>query len=270
MLASAPMLISSKDWKALHRCYEALCRFLGILLLNPRIASLADRVYGIVARRRDEIATWFGLQRHCEVEPAPPVEFDDSIRRRIVRALRLSREGVALFFLVVCSVAWASDMNDESRPPGLQGMVYRIVAYPRLFQRWRLFAPEPPKRPGKLVAEAQTANGEKLDRLTGSPPHQGERIAGADERPEPLMLAYFTNISQPSRSTYVNELREYLRRVGDRRAPGDKLVWFNVDWIEAPISAPEGESPPELAEVSMPRRITSGPCDAVSLVARFR
>ena len=53
------------------------------------------------------------------------------------------------------------------------------------------------------------------------------------------MAAYFTSISQPSRATYVNELREYVRRVGDRRGLSEKLVWFNVDWIEAPIAEPD-------------------------------
>jgi hypothetical protein len=59
----------------------------------------------------------------------------------------------------------------------------------------------------------------------------------------------------------VNELREYVRRFGSRRDPSERVVWFNVDWIEAPIAAPETSedtnSPLALAPVS--RRITSGP-----------
>jgi predicted DCC family thiol-disulfide oxidoreductase YuxK len=237
-----------------------LGRPVGVVLRIPGIASLADWAYGVVERHRAEIATWFGFNGLRQGEKLPAIALDDSIRLWMLRVLRLSREGAALILLLVCGVALARDMSDESEPTGLDGVIYRIVAYPRLFQRWGLFAPEPPKRPGMLVAEAQTTSGTKLDPLTGRPQHHDGTVDGARERPNPLMQSYFTSISQPSRSTYVNELREYVRRIGDRRGPGDKLVWFNVDWIEAPISAPDGyDSPAELAAVTLPRRITSGP-----------
>ncbi len=72
------------------------------------------------------------------------------------------------------------------------------------------------------------------------------------------MAAYFTSISQPSHAIYVGELRDYVRRVGDQRSPADKLVWFNVDWVEAPIAAPEPQNEP-IALSPVSRRITSGP-----------
>jgi hypothetical protein len=195
---------------------------------------------------------WDALGVKAVDEPAKAelgVVYDESARRSIARAVAATREVAALFFLVTCAVALARDMGDERVPSGAEAALYRVVAYPRLFQRWGLFAPDPPKRLGTLVAEAQTASGVTLDPITGET---------SPRRPDPLMAAYFTSISLPSRVTYVNELREYVRRTGDLRSPADKLVRFNVDWVESPIADPE--SVPEVIALSpVSRRITSGP-----------
>jgi hypothetical protein len=214
MLGAVPLLVSSRDW-----------------------AALGGRLGKITFGRRPEAAPGFA--------------FDDSARRSMARVVTATREAAALSFLVVCGVALARDMGDERVPSGADAAVYRVVAYPRLFQRWGLFAPDPAKRPGTLVAEAKTASGATLDPLSQK---------GPPDRPDPLMAAYFTSIGQPSRSVYVNELREYVRRVGDLRSPSDKLVWFNVDWIEAPIASPEPEAEGDVVALSpVSRRITSGP-----------
>jgi len=73
------------------------------------------------------------------------------------------------------------------------------------------------------------------------------------------MAAYFLTISQPSKVMYVDEMRNYIQRLGDQREPADKLSWFNVNWIEAPIPPPEGGEPAETAGMVAPRRITSRP-----------
>jgi hypothetical protein len=234
---------------------------LWLVLKLPGVAWGVDQVLKIMARARHGLGVWFGLKTF-DGHPAPSsIVFDDSAIQRVKRAIVRSREAAALAFAAVCAIALAGDMSDESMPSGVEAVVYRVVAYPRLFQRWGLFAPEPPKRLGTLVAEAETASGARLDPLTGLPA-RSTPTAGPAQRPEPLMAAYFTSISQPSRSTYVNELREYVRRVGDRRGPAEKLVWFNVDWIESPVAEPE-ESPSSSLEASpiaaVSRRITSGP-----------
>jgi hypothetical protein len=54
-------------------------------------------------------------------------------------------------------------------------------------------------------------------------------------------------------------MRNYIQRLGDQSDSTDKLVWFNVNWIEAPIPPPEGGAPSETAGMVPPRRITSRP-----------
>jgi hypothetical protein len=216
MLGATPLLVSRRDWDLLEGFYRAR-------RARPTLdeAPLAESA----------------------------VTFDESARRSFARAVKAAREAAASVLLVACGVALARDMGDERVPSGPEAAVYRIVAYPRLFQRWGLFAPDPDKRPGTLVAEAQTASGVTVDPLSGET---------SPRRPDPLMAAYFTSISQPSRVVYVNELREYVRRVGDLRSPPDKLVRFNVDWIEAPIADPESQAQ-VVALAPTSRRITSGP-----------
>jgi hypothetical protein len=176
--------------------------------------------------------------------------------------LRFAREGTAVVALVVCGVALLRDMSDEHEPSGVERAIYKTVAYPRMFQRWGLFAPEPPKSRGIVVAEDQTKRGARLDPFTGNPPtvtsSGGPRTHSPS--PTPLMSAYFVSIAQSSRSIDVDELRDYLRRRGEKRGADDEWLWFNVDWVETPIAPPEDRpSSPALAVASPSRRITSGP-----------
>jgi hypothetical protein len=193
---------------------------------------------------------------------AAPVPVDDSIPE-LDRALAFSRETAATLFLLVCGAALVLRMNDDTKPHGLEAPIYSIVAYPRLYQDWKLFAPEPPRRQGMLVVDAQTGRGAKIDPLTGQPPIEvlDPKKPDPRARPEPLMAALFASINQPNRVIYVDEFRNYLQRLSDQRESNDKLVWFNVNWIEAPIPAPEPSSTPapEPNDVIPARRITSRP-----------
>jgi predicted DCC family thiol-disulfide oxidoreductase YuxK len=241
-----------------------LCLPKALLLRAPGIAQLADFAYDKVAKNRAAISVWFGYEA-CGVktaaEPAA-APIDDSIPE-LDRALAFSRETAATAFLVVCGAALFLRMNDDTKPHGLEAPLYSIVAYPRLYQDWKLFAPEPPKRQGTLVVDAQTGRGAKIDPLTGQPPIEALDPSKPDPRarPEPLMAAYFASINQPNRVIYVDEFRNYLQRLSDQRDANDKLVWFNVNWIEAPIPPPEGGGAPapEPADAIPARRITSRP-----------
>ena len=112
------------------------------------------------------------------------------------------------------------------------------------------------------MVDAQTGKGVRIDPMTGRPPLESLDPKKFDprSRPAPLMGAYFTSINQSSRMMYVDELRNYLQRIGDLRDSGDKLVWFNVNWIEAAIPPPGGGAAPAAEPEAIPaRRITSRP-----------
>jgi predicted DCC family thiol-disulfide oxidoreductase YuxK len=239
-----------------------LLKPLGLILSIPFIRWLADRGYEAVSRHRAAISVWFGFEA-CGVSHDVPSEVGNPEWPipELERALVGLRESVALLFLLVAAVALVGRMNDESRPQGLEAAAYSFVAYPRAYQDFKLFAPDPPKRMGTVVVEAQTTRGAKFDPLTGQPPLEGLDPKKRDPRarPSPLMAAYFSSINQPSKVIYVDELRNYLQKLGDQRDPSDKVAWFNVNWIEAPIPPPEGGEPTQTAGIAAPRRITSRP-----------
>jgi hypothetical protein len=190
------------------------------------------------------------------------VPADDGPIPELANILTVFRETSAALFFVVCGIALSSRMNDETKPQGLLAPVYSFVAYPRLFQDWKLFAPEPSRRQGAFVVDAQTGKGVRIDPLTGRAPLESLDPKKFDtrSRPAPLMGAYFASINQSSRMMYVDELRNYLQRLGDLRESGDKLVWFNVNWIEAAIPPPGGGVAPAAEPEAIPaRRITSRP-----------
>jgi len=243
-----------------------LCAPLGLALSTPGLSQLADRLYDSVARRRTAISVWFGLEACGVRQESPPAEAsapEESPWDSVARALALLREGAAAAFLGVCVIAFMRDMNDATRPRGFEATVYSIIAYPRLFQTWGLFAPDPPKRQGTLVVEGWTARGTKLDPFTGQSPLESlDPSAGAamNPRPRPLIAAYFSNISQPARATYIDGLRDYIQKLGDKRDPNDKLVSFTVNWVDAPIPPPEGTGlPSDTMEGMGRRRLTARP-----------
>jgi predicted DCC family thiol-disulfide oxidoreductase YuxK len=238
---------------------------LALALRIPGISSLADFAYDKVAKNRAAISVWFGFDAcGLKTPEEPAASAPDEPIKELERGLEVSRETAALLFLAVCAAALFLRMNDETKPHGIEGPIYSIVAYPRLYQDWKLFAPDPPKRQGALVVDAQTGKGAKLDPFTGQPPLEALDPKKPDPRARPfapLMSAYFASINQPNRVTYVDEMKNYIQRLSDQREAGDKLVWFNVNWIEAPIPSPDATTTPPsaTAEVIPPRRITSRP-----------
>jgi predicted DCC family thiol-disulfide oxidoreductase YuxK len=239
---------------------------LALVLRAPGVSALADFAYDKVAKNRAAISVWFGfeacgIKRQAESAPSP---VGDEPIKELERGLEVSREAASLLFLVVCAAALFLRMNDDTKPHGIEGPIYSIVAYPRLYQDWKLFAPDPPKRQGALVVDAQTGKGAKIDPFTGQPPLEALDPKKPDPRARPLaplMAAYFASINQPNRVVYVDEMKNYLQRLSDQREAGDKLVYFNVNWIEAPIPSPDAVAmpPSATAEVIPPRRITSRP-----------
>ena len=103
----------------------------------------------------------------------------------------------------------------------------------------------------------------RFDPLAGGPPRESPdpelKVEGAS-RPSPLMGAYFTSISRPVNTLYLNGLRDYVTRVGDERAPSERPTAYTVSWVEAPIAPPEDTlSTPTSSNQVTRRRLTARP-----------
>ncbi len=235
-----------------------------VLLRAPGIAQLADAAYDRVAKNRAAISVWLGFEA-CGVPRSPSAAH---VRRTspwhgVSRALAAARELGAAGLLCVCAAALWQGTLPEDKAPNLAEPVQAAISYPRIFQKWGLFAPDPPKDHGVVVVDAWNGRGLRFDPLNGGLPRETPDVdpnAEGTERPSPLMCAYFTRISQPANVSYVDGLRDYVTRVGDERPPSDRPTAYTVSWIEAPIAPPDAApSSPAPSNQVMRRRLTARP-----------
>ncbi|HMJ56616.1 MAG TPA: DCC1-like thiol-disulfide oxidoreductase family protein [Polyangiaceae bacterium] len=238
--------------------------FASLILRAPGIAQLADRGYDLVAKNRAAISVWLGFQA-CGVPRAPsavPVR-RASTGGAFSRGFVLAREVAATGFLVLCSAALWQGTLPEAKAPNLAEPVFAALSYPRIFQKWGLFVPDPPKELGLFVVDAWNGRGQRFDPLTGAPPRESpdrDLQGEAPVRPSPLMGAYFTSVSQPAHAIYLDGLRDYVTRIGDERPPSDRPTAYTVSWLEAPIALPDGAPPtPTPSHLVTRRRLTARP-----------
>jgi predicted DCC family thiol-disulfide oxidoreductase YuxK len=235
-----------------------------LILRAPGIAQLADAGYDLVAKNRAAISVWLGFQA-CGV---PRAHSAAPLRRAapwrgISAGFAVTRELAAAGFLCLCGAALWQGTLPEGKAPNLVEPINAALSYPRIFQKWGLFAPDPPKDLGVLVVDAWNGRGLRFDPLTGGLPLETptvERKADAPALPSPLRCAYFTNVSQPARANYLDGLKDYVTRIGDERPPSDRPTAFTVLWLESPMAPPESSAAPApTSNQVVHRRLTARP-----------
>lgn len=123
-----------------------------------------------------------------------------------------------------------------------------VVVYPRLFQGWSMFAPGPPRHDGRLVVDGRTADGRKLDPLTGQEPVLEVALQDRSSM-SANWAAFHTRIAERRNRRYHQGFKDYLlraHRVSGSGDEGDRLVAFDVWWVHEDI-APYGKplNPPK-------------------------
>jgi len=234
-----------------------------LLLRAPGIAQLADAGYDLVAKNRAAISVWLGFQA-CGIPQRPsavpqrPVSLWAGLRRK----LAVAREVAVVGFACLCSAALWQGSLPEAVAPNLARPVFAALSYPRIFQKWGLFAPDPPRGTGLVVVDAWTGRGSRFDPLTGALPRESPEL-DSDENtgapPSTLMRAYFSRIQHPGNSTYLDGLRDYVTRVGDERPVSDRPTAYTIFWLEAPIAPPEGALVSPMQHPVIRRRLTARP-----------
>jgi predicted DCC family thiol-disulfide oxidoreductase YuxK len=223
-----------------------------MLRLGP-VPKLLDRVYDVVAKNRAAISVWLGYEA-CGVGSTNPPGAPAVRGAQLGRLTAPVREFGAAMFLVVCGVALARGTGDEPRGTAMAA----ILGYPRIFQVHDMLSPEPPKRTGTVVVDGQTAAGKRIDLLTGLPPALDLIPPPGENRTriDPLMRAFYANISRPNRAVYLQGFRDYVAKLSDQRTDSDKVLSFTIDWVEAAIPSPPGapEATAEAGEPLVPRR----------------
>ena len=117
------------------------------------------------------------------------------------------------------------------------------ITYPRLFQGWGMFAPNPIQDDGVLAIDARTVTGLRIDPLRNAPPDldlTDSRGEGLGQIPQD----YGNRIRLDRNQFYRDGLAEWLRnrhlRTGN---PEDEIVSFDVYWVRDKCPKPGFDEP---------------------------
>jgi len=218
---------------------------LGLWLRVPGIAGLGRAAYDWGAARRHEISAHLGLGACGVPGLAAPGIADagrpgpDSVVERLSKAAprRASvaiREALVLLAMVMTTNQLLLD-NDWARrhlPHPKQPELLRIVVDRlRLYQGWRMFAPEPPYEDGRMVVDGRTQDGRKIDPFTGAEPEfDPETPVGWGH--SQLWCDYHLKMYFARYAANRQHLEDYLQSWHQRTGrPQDRLVAFDVWWV---------------------------------------
>jgi len=123
------------------------------------------------------------------------------------------------------------------------------VEYPRLLQGWSMFAPEPPYEDGRVVVDGRTSDGRRFDPFSGGTPSFEPDTPNGWGHSQ-FWCDYHNRIRFGDNAGHRQHLREYLLRQHEQSGhPEDKLVAFDVWWVQGRSPAPGAERgetlPPE-------------------------
>ncbi|HVZ32435.1 MAG TPA: DCC1-like thiol-disulfide oxidoreductase family protein [Polyangiaceae bacterium] len=215
---------------------------MGLFLRLPGISWLARRGYDGFAKRRHIVSAWLGLGA-CGVarpepalapaSPAPVLEsprlWPDVVTKPLVslREAMVLMMVIAMFNQLGTDNDWARRRFKATQPAALLAIIDTF----RLYQGWRMFAPEPPYEDGHMVVDGRTVDGRKIDPLTGlEPDFNPETHVGWGHNQfwcDYHLKMYFSNYAP-----YRQHLKEYLERWYLRTGhPEDRLLAFDVWWV---------------------------------------
>jgi hypothetical protein len=138
--------------------------------------------------------------------------------------------------VVVLMLALATELTRAN--PGVKlklpqpDWLHAAIYYPRMTQRWLMFAPEAPREDGMTVVDAVTVKGVHVDPFTGEAPDYDVLRKG--QVPHSMEVAdYLFQIHFDFNKAYHRELNRYLERWHERggRGPDDELVSYEAWWL---------------------------------------
>ncbi len=182
--------------------------------------------------------------------------------------MRRARGGLretALVWFAVCAVAQAVQEN-KAIPDSISLHVHKVVnfdvdvpirklvnerpqimhatiGYPRLYQGWGMFAPNPITDDGTVVVDAYTIDGRRIDPFTGKEPELDLTHAQGLGLGQ-IQQDYFNRIRLDQNQVFRQGLADYLRAWHLRTGrPQDELVAFDVYWVRDQCPRPGEDKP---------------------------
>jgi len=193
--------------------------------------------------RRARLTQALGLDKQRPVQGPRPL----TRGRRLVRRVQTGLGTACLLGLLVLGVsqvlienrivpAWAKPKRPE--------WMNALVVYPRLFQGWSMFAPDPPREDGWMIIDGRTTDGRKLDPLTGKEPNFSMDLPGGPDF-TPQWGAFHMRIHENRFRAYYNGVRDYMLRTHEiNERPEDRLIAFDAWYLSRIVKPPGGQPGP--------------------------
>jgi predicted DCC family thiol-disulfide oxidoreductase YuxK len=229
---------------AFHEILQALP---GGKLVRPFFTVLTlgmlGPILGLIARRRERVARFFGLT----LPPRGKEHRDDpSPLRQDLRYARAMLRELVIVYLGVCAVSQSINENKVVWQPlkhKQPKFMEATLQYPRIFQGWGMFAPNPIQDDGSVTIAAITIDGRQIDPFTGAAPDLNLNDARGLGLPQ-IWQDYFNRIRLDRNKVFRQGLRDYLVQWHKETGrPEDELVAFDVYWVRDQCPRP-GQTQP--------------------------
>lgn len=226
-----------------HKALLAITRALPAgrwLLPASRVVSLGllDAAFVVVARHHAWIGRVIGAASLADARPKPASGLHGEDAQAGLAAWwgrwrRRLREAV-LVYLLLSSVSQALNEN-KSIPEPLKHTQPKVVratmGYPRIFQGWGMFSPNPVQEDGYLTVDAVTIDGRHVDPFTGVEPDMNLSDARGMAAGQ-IVQDYANRIRLDQNRPFRKGLTEWISRHHVRTGrQQDEIVAFNAYWL---------------------------------------
>jgi hypothetical protein len=195
----------------------------------PVLRLVLVPLFALFSARREGVARFFGLAGGAPSAPRPR----SPLRLALGRGLGLAREAFLVYFAaaaVLQAVIENKSIPAWAKPP-MPKVMEAMIGYPRIYQGWGMFSPNPIRDDGTIVVDARTVDGRSIDPFTGKEPALDLTISDGLGLGQ-IQQDYFNRIRLDGNTRYRQGLSEYLRAWHHHTGrPEDELVSFDVYWV---------------------------------------
>lgn len=219
---------------------------------------------GYMGPRRREVERFFGLDK--EAKGREIREDDSPLARKRRHAWRWVRE---VFFVYLAYSAFDQSIRENKCYTLIQPWLSKVypqpkiieatLQYPRIFQGWGMFAPNPITDDGSVSVDAWTIDGRHIDPFTGKTPDLVLTDARGLGLPQ-ITQDYFNRIRLDRNKVFREGLKQWLQRYHiETGNPNDELVAADVYWVRA--QCPRAAEPYHLpiGRINLPLIRKAGP-----------
>jgi len=211
------------------------------VLFRVSTLGLSKLLYQRIASRRAALARAFGLGH-----PAPPpLPAPSPLRKKFLRVRAGARE-ILVAWMLACAVSQTINENKAVPQPFKHNqpwLMQATIGYPRMYQGWGMFAPNPISDDGSITVDAITLDGRHVDPFTGEAPDldlSDARGLGLNQ----IRQDYFNRIRLDRNKIFREGLKQYLLRWHlETGRPEDELVAFDVYWLRDQCPLPGQKLP---------------------------